>query len=802
MGLNIRQLDSIQEASDWAQKLEVRFDFLCRQNCLLARENTLLTRAKLSDNSGECQALASGAPLISEDRKETQWRSIILDRWHLLVVAIANLWRIAEDYETQQVKWLNSDIKRIDFAQIDHTFKRFQQRLDRLRCDCEQSGELQQEADKELKLVLLSNLEELQVRLDQFATMRIPIFRFLTNKHLTEAHWSRLTHLLETDKSRSGAGALTGLSSSISPQACTTLAQFLELNVDNHVAELIEMNEEAINEYQLTMFLLAEATRSALLGAGSRKMAAERGIKVNLWQLDVSAWLESWSDEQLMVAASKFIETKLVECSSKTLQDQVDCSYLGSKLVTCHSLAKRYLALRYNLNLEAPRASQFVRGHNDRENNSKVTIRSNNLLTSSALIRPALFVEFLRLFTENWIEAQIKLATKINDCEQTIATLTGHLNDIGALVDRVKQVHEGDLRQASVESEQMLAYLEKQTVKLELEREILATKEAQAVEQQQRALKTRDECIKQITERAIPAIRAATKALDCLDERSLRFLRSIKPSPPEPVRLVIEAVCLLRSCAISRTRSNQVSEIKCSSSNLIQERKHHEYLEPNRHFDAVRGLIIEDYWPVASRMLIGTHSSRFISDLRRVDKKTIPVSVMQLIRRRYLSSNCFNVRLIEKVSRECALLAKWLIAVDVFDRVINVVRPNYHAYMESEKKLSELLFEVDNRRHEIEAIGVELQQMEDSFEIKVGHKMALVNSLDQCKSQLQQMEATRIELIQRRSDSCNKLTRFERKRRQLAERCLRGAARVVYVEAMRIEEQKPMMDLIKISLLA
>lgn len=791
-GLNIRQLDSIQEASDWAQKLEVRFDFLRRQNSLLAHENLLLSEARLT--SVEPEDAGSEDPPAGRqlDRdEETQSRSVILDRWHLLVTAIANLWRLAEDYETQQVKWLNSDIKRIDFAQIDHTFNRFQQRLNRLRENCEQSDELQRGADLELRMVLLSNLNELQARLNQFATLRIPIFMFLTNKHLTAAHWNRLTALLEADKSRSAA--LTGGVGSILPQACTTLAQFLELNVDNHVAELIEMNNEAISEHQLTMFLLTEAARSAPLNAGSRKMLAEDEGTVSLWQLDVSTWLENWSDQQLIVAGSRFIEAKLAECLSSKLQERIDCSLLGSKLVTCHALAKRYLGLRYTLNLESWQKTPQDLSPSD----AKVTIRSNQLLSSSALIRPALFVEFLRLFTENWIGAQIKLASKIDHYEGLVQTLTGHLDDIERLVDRVKQVHEGDLHQASIESEQMLAHLEQQTVRLELEREILATKEAQAVEQQQRALKTRDECIRQITERAIPAIRAATKALDCLDERSLRFLRCVKPSPPEPVRLVIEAVCLLRSCAVSKAADRERSDKSHKARRSPTASRHHQHLEPERHFDAVRGLIIEDYWPVASRMLIGTHSSRFISDLRRVDKKTIPASVMLLIRRRYLASSSFNVRLIEKISRECALLAKWLIAVDVFDRVINVVRPNYHAYMESEKRLSELLFEVDNRRHEIEAIGVELQQMEDSFEIKVNHKMALVDSLDQCKSQLKRMEGTRLELIKRRLASRNELARFKRRRRRLASRCLMRAAKTVYVEAMRTEEQKPMIDLLK-----
>lgn len=780
-------LDSIQEASDWAQKLELRFDFLVRLNSILAKEAKLLAKAVLnykpmmsSDEQGDT------IEPDDEENEGTRRRAEVLEQWRHLVTCVASLWRLAEAYETQQVKWLNSDTKRIDFNQIESTFFKFVKQLEILKGE---SQEELQNVNKEFKCVFETNLKDLEAKFEQFLSKRLPIFKFLTNHHLTEAHWAELTKLLNGNEEPKAT------SHPIQAQLCTTLAQFLELSLDKYVDKLEEMNKQATVEYELTMFLLAEAGKSANNSA--------EGAQAQLRSLNVSTWLENWSDSELVVAASRFIVVKLSQSKINT-----NCDNLAKKLVAIHSKVKQYLRLKYWLNLDdesGRRVSLLL--HPKARNKSdksvrKLTLRSHQLLTSPELVRPSLFVEFLRLFTKSWIESQLKLSFKIGQLEEDSRIIKGHLRDIEALVERVNFVHENDLKVATRESEQMMVYLERETMKLELEREILATREALALEKQRDALKIRDDCIRQVSERAIPAIRAATRALDCLDEKSLRALRSIRPHPPDSVRLVIEAVCLLKSC-VPDTRGRHLDETKNQTQQVSPQTIHNHNqnkqttLEPERRFDALHGKILEDYWPVASRMLNGTHSCRFLSDLRRVDKKSIPSSVMRLIRRKYLSSSKFNLRFIEKVSHECALLAKWLIAVDVFDRVINVVKPNYKCYIEAERKLAELLGEVNNRRRQIESISNELQQMEDSFEIKVKNKMSLTSSLDECKLKLEQMESTKEELLERQSICARELDKFESKRLKLASRCLLSSARTVYIEAMRPDERKPMTDLLR-----
>lgn len=800
------QLDSIQEASDWSQKLELRFDFLQRLNVILAKEARLLLRATLtisskSDKEGvEANEETGGLKemfdgLLSEQDEETKLRAGVLDQWRHLVTCISCFWRLAEKYEAQQVKWLNSDTKRIDFCQIESVFNGFVKILEDLK---QEVKEKLRDANKEFKQVLEINLTDLETKFNQFLLKRLPIFKFLTNQHLSEVHWSKLAEfLIDTNTKRSQANY------AIRPQLCTTLAQFLELNVDKHVDKLEEMNKQATIEHELTMFLLAETDKSNL--------NSDESVQKQMRSLKMSSWLENWSDNELIVAASRFIEAKMSKQSS--VQLGVDYRDLAKSLVAIHSKVKHYLHLKYTLNLDISDLYKYskVKDRSEKTNLIKLTLRSNQLLSNSTLVRPSLFVEFLRLFTQTWIKGQLRFGKILEQLEEDSEIIRRHLEDIDELMELVRVVNENDLQVATNESEQILVNLERETMKLELEREILATKEALALEKQRDALKIRDDCIRQITERAIPAIRAATRALNCLDDKSLRTLRCIRPNPPEAIRLVIEAVCLLKSCSVDTKsnikRGNRDELSVINQQPITHTSKHHQaqtvkvnklaQFEPERRLDLLHGIIVEDYWPVASRMLNGTHSCKFLSDLRKVDKKSIPSNLMRLIRRKYLSSSKFNLRFIGKVSHECGLLAKWLIAVDVFDRVINVVKPNYKLYIESEKNLGELLSEVSSRRREIENISSELQRMEDLFEIKVKHKMKLASSLDECAKQLKELGFTQRELIKKQSNYSMELTRFKRKRLKLASKCLLSSAETVYIEALPIEERKPMTDLIR-----
>lgn len=784
----IRQLDSIQEVSAWSQKLETRCEFLAKINTLLLQELDLLSRAnlhKMTQDKDDSRESERQRPL---SRPEHELHEEVIEIWRPLVASLSKFWRLVEVYETQLVKWLNSDIKRLNFTQIELMFGDFEARLSELKeivssdrsqllSDCRQEV-----ATTESHEVLASNVAELESRFKFFSKKRLPVFRFLANEHLVACHWQQVAELA-SQVTVGGVGSIVA-----NPQLCTTVAQLLELNVDKFIDKLEEISRQATIEHELTMFLLAEVEKSP----------AERNQKLNSPQSSTN-WLANWSDKELEVAAQRFINIKLQGSNSPetTADSAIDCSTLGRKLVAIHTLVRRYLKVSYEFGLLPTPTGFFTSlapnsGLLSSTKANHLVLRSScSRLTSSSLVDSSMFVEFLKFFTMSLLDNRDNLAEKMKQIQDNHLRISRHIDEIETLINEVHELEQNELKVASQSIEVMLSKLEGEIINLELEHESLATKEALALERQREALKIREDCVRQIIERAIPAIRAATRALDCLDDRCLRTLRSLRPNPPAAVRLVLEAVCLLRSCKV-----NQSQIIGRSNYDESDKSKSIYPLSPVRTFDAVKGQVIEDYWPIANRMINGTHSMKFIHDLKTLDKKSIPNQLMRLIRRRYLSSHLFNLEAIEKVSHECALLAKWLIAVDVFDRVINVVKPNYSRYMDSERDLSGIFSEVASRRKQIELVSVELQRLEDSSTTKLANRVSLAESLNECRRQLSQTEATRSELLQKKARAEKRLENYVRRQRKLDNKCLLEAANLVYLCLMQNEEQAPLRKLI------
>lgn len=742
----IQQLDSIQESADLARKLHIRHGYLECQNQVLARELDLLKEANLAAQISRlhtCNQLRTGSSVDLEPSGSA--RALILSSWDEGVKLLAALWCLAEEFETQQVKWLNSDTKRLEFGAVESRFKLFQERFEQLRFDLQESGRLLESRGARSAFLdsLKLNTRELARKLSQFQLEHKPVLRFLTNRYLVESHWRQLAGLLAGQQDSD-----TLVAKATAARACTTLAQFLELPGLERVPvrEFDRLDRRAAIEHELEMFLKIES--------GSQ-LSRRRGPIAKL-----DGWLSGWTDAELELAAVRLLEARL------PAEYGLDCERLANELVATHCLVRRHLQLTGELGLETCSLGRLGEAKIRSLGGPLLTVRSQTHLASSKQITPSLFVELLRLFINNLLSEGQLIGQKMSTLSNSKARIQAHLDDIDALTARLDWVHQNELSSAGVRVERALVQLERNTVQLELEREILATREAAASEQQRDALRIRDDCIRQISERAIPALRAATQALDCLDKRSLRALRCLRPRPPEPVRLVVEAVCLLRSCRLASAE-----------------------LEPERHFDALNGRVRLDYWPAARRQLMGTHSSRFLADLRALDKRTIPSHLMRLIRRNYLSREHFRLPLIERVSREAALLARWLIAVDVFDRVINVVRPNYARYVDAERQLASLLAELSARGRQIEAIGFELQRTDESARDQLSKRVSLVDSLEQADRQLVQVRQSRARLHQMLIGCRTRLDRLERKQRRLVHRCLATASATVYIDALSWDQR-------------
>ncbi|GCC40939.1 hypothetical protein chiPu_0024508 [Chiloscyllium punctatum] len=112
-------------------------------------------------------------------------------------------------------------------------------------------------------------------------------------------------------------------------------------------------------------------------------------------------------------------------------------------------------------------------------------------------------------------------------------------------------------------------------------------------------------------------------------------------NPPQGVKLVMAAICVMK------------------------------LIKPEKINDpSGRGEKILDYWG-PSKKLLG--DMNFLRDLREYDKDNIPVAVMQKIRTEYLTNPDFDPQKVVKASSAAEGLCKWILAMEVYDRVAKVV---------------------------------------------------------------------------------------------------------------------------------
>lgn len=126
----------------------------------------------------------------------------------------------------------------------------------------------------------------------------------------------------------------------------------------------------------------------------------------------------------------------------------------------------------------------------------------------------------------------------------------------------------------------------------------MAADEAVANKAAAKAQAIKDDCESDLAE-AIPALEAAIAALDTLKPSDITLVKAMK-NPPSVVKLVMEAVCIMRG------------------------------MKPERKPDpSGSGKMIEDYWGTSQKIL---GDMKFLDYLRNYDKDNISPVVMKKIR--------------------------------------------------------------------------------------------------------------------------------------------------------------------------
>lgn len=101
------------------------------------------------------------------------------------------------------------------------------------------------------------------------------------------------------------------------------------------------------------------------------------------------------------------------------------------------------------------------------------------------------------------------------------------------------------LVEASKRVDEIMVVIERDSIEVAKVEKVVRADEAVANEQASKAQKIRDECDAELSE-ALPALNAALAALDTLTQQDITIVKTMS-NPPYAIKLVMEAVCVLRS---------------------------------------------------------------------------------------------------------------------------------------------------------------------------------------------------------------------------------------------------------------
>ncbi|KAJ3127539.1 Dynein heavy chain 7, axonemal [Nowakowskiella sp. JEL0407] len=374
-------------------------------------------------------------------------------------------------------------------------------------------------------------------------------------------------------------------------------------------------------------------------------------------------WFQSWPDDALQSVAYKFLQD--VDLSASLRESIVyACQYQHQSVV---ALSERYL--------------RAMSRHN--------------------YVTPTSYLELLNAYKGLFNSKQEELMTirrryiggldKLQFAAEQVSNMQRDLSNL-----------QPQLKRTSEETSDMLIRIEKESVEVEATRTVVAADEAIASEKAEQSSAIKQECEANLAE-ALPLLNAALSALDTLKKNDIDLVKSMK-NPPDGVKLVMEAVCVMKD------------------------------IKPEKVPDpSGSGRMVLDYWKSSLKML---GDAKFLDSLKAFDKDDIPPHVIKKIRATYLPNPEFRPEKVRNASSAAEGLCNWIIAMEAYDRVAKVVAPKQIALAKAEEELAVTMTGLQEKRAQLKAVLDRLQSLRDNLQQLSEKKERLIKEVKSCEEQL------------------------------------------------------------------
>ncbi|KAF3425902.1 hypothetical protein E2986_08048 [Frieseomelitta varia] len=209
----------------------------------------------------------------------------------------------------------------------------------------------------------------------------------------------------------------------------------------------------------------------------------------------------------------------------------------------------------------------------------------------------------------------------------------------------------------------------------------------------------RAECDADLQE-VMPILNAANDALNTLTPQDIQIVRSMK-RPPAGVRLVMEAVCILKDVKPEKVKT------------------------PDG--------VVDDYWKPSLRLL---SDMRFLESLLTYDKDNIPERIMTKIRTTILTNPNFDPERIKFVSTACEGLCRWVFALSEYDKVAKIVAPKKQALALAEADYKEAMTQLNLKRSQLQEVRDRLAGLEKLLAKRRAEYQAMTDEVRECETRL------------------------------------------------------------------
>lgn len=257
------------------------------------------------------------------------------------------------------------------------------------------------------------------------------------------------------------------------------------------------------------------------------------------------------------------------------------------------------------------------------------------------------------------------------------------------------------LLQTSQETEFAMKKIAVDKAKAEEMKEIVLKEEQEAAKKAEETKAIADDAKRDLDE-ALPALEQAVESLNSLSKNDIIEVRSMQ-RPPEGVKLVIEAVCIMKG------------------------------IKPKKIDGDKPGKKLDDYWEPGRGLL--SEPQKFLDSLLEFDKDNIAEATILKIKP-YIDSPEFQVSVIARVSKAATSMCQWVRAMELYYWVSKSVAPKRAKLLEAQESLEVTMKIVADLKKKMKEAEINIKEMEKRYAESVAKKEELSRKVEECNVKL------------------------------------------------------------------